>query len=219
MGQRGDRAERRAEVRVAEMKKGVEYSTCEGRLVVPVEPIHSNWYRVYDLKANDWKLVDGGGERQAKADPWGGCHTQRKGRPAARRTKAGVLVDAYDVDRNGRRIEGTEERGILPPADIVGTWREYLTLYADVVRERWDQKLEEETRDAAAEFVKAHIAKTYGGSDVNLSPWVNRNKESETTLFVGVTLALPVPKSRAKNPEPKIVRLARSLGFEEVRDE
>lgn len=195
-----------------DMKADTEYSTCDGALVVPVEPVHGNWFKVYDAEKDEWTLVDGSDQPRAKSDPWGGCHTQKKGQPQRRRTQPGVLVDRYEIDRDGKRIEGTEQRLILRPKDVAGTWKEYLSLYADVVRAKADERAAEELRAQAAEGVLAHYSRHFGVDRDDVS-FGYGYRTGDDELLVSVTVRVPVPASRAKNPPAKVVRVAKKLGL------
>lgn len=195
-------------MRVSDLQPDTEYATCNGELVLPLEPIHGNWYWLFDHKKAAWKLVDGGDDRKANQDPWAPCHKRKPGQPAQRRTKAGVLVLVFQYDRLGKRIEGTGERVVLLPKDIAGPWKEYLTLYADVVAERVDSKERERQRDEAVAEIKRHFAAKHGVHPDDVSLW-KRNKND--CIEVNFTVRVPVPSSKAKNPPDEYVRVAERL--------
>lgn len=195
-------------MRVADLQPDTEYATCNGELVVPVEPIHGNWFWLFDHKKAAWKLVDGGDDRRANQDPWAPCHRSKPNQPAQRRTKPGVLVLVFQTDRHGKRIEATGNRAVLPPKDIAGPWKEYLTLYADVVAERVDKREQERQRDAAMEEIKGRVAAQYGVSADDV--WLHK-RPKENHIEAGMRVYLPVPSSKAKNPPDEYVRVAERL--------
>lgn len=199
-------------MKTADLQADVEYSTCYGHLVVPVEPVHAKWYRVYDPDRDTWELVNGNGSTPRSGDPWSGCHKPRQAnKPPYRRTRPGVLVDRYDYDRKGRRIGGTAERIIVRPEDIVGTWKEYLALYADAVKHRVDEARRNAERNAARDALRQSFAEANGVPFEDV--YVDHYYKSDE-VHVKVTHRLKVPHSRAKNPPHEFVRVAKAQGLE-----
>lgn len=134
-------------MRTADLKADTAYATCEGVMVVPLEPVHAD-YQVVREKGGDTTIVSLKEPDVPPTDPWGKCHTVK---PKARHrvgTK-GVKCAAYQVNRNGKRIEDTRREVVVKPADISGDWKTYLALYAHVVRAKADDR-EAERRTRAA---------------------------------------------------------------------
>src|SRR5947209_12145669 len=98
---------------VKSMKSGGEYATCDGVLVVPETPIQRGWMEWVPGKKD---TEEGHYEFHPadELDPWGGCID------AKRPPQLGVLVRAYDTDRDGTRIgEGRLE--CMNARDIKGS--------------------------------------------------------------------------------------------------
>lgn len=200
-------------MRTSDMRPDTEYATCEGTLVVPVEPIHANWFHVYNHQTDEWDLIDGSDQARARQDPWGPCHKPaNRGNGGLRRTKAGVLVDVYDHDRNGKRVGEPTRRVVMQPQDVAGLWKEYLTLYADVVRDRVDAQRQAQEREQAVEQIKAAVAQRCGVSPDAVETWLSRRGERDGYMQATVRIDLPIPRSKAKNPPDPHVRVAKSLG-------
>lgn len=198
-------------MRTAELKPNTQYATCNGGLVVPVEPIHANWFYVYNHKTEAWDLIDGGDQARAKQDPWGPCHKPaNKGNGALRRTKPGVLMNLYSYDRDGKRV-GEPEHVVIDAKDIAGTWKEYMALYADVVRARVDERHRAYERQRAVEEIKECIGRRYGVAPDTVSTYLPHRREGAGYLEVTIRINLPVPRSRAKNPPDPHVRVAEQL--------
>jgi hypothetical protein len=136
---------------VKAMKAGVEYATCDGHLVVPVAPVHSNWVRVASQKKQGgWEIVEANGV--VSGDPWAGCHPGRRTRVPYARGPRGVKVKTYKVDRDGRRVEAGAALDVIPPRDVKGLWADYVVLYAHVIQAKFDER---EANHRAAEHREA----------------------------------------------------------------
>lgn len=208
-------------MRVRDLKAETEYATCEGSLVIPVEPVHANWFYIYDPNAKRWELVDGGDTPKVSQDPWGACHqpANRSLDSNVRRTKPGVLVDVYDHDRLGSRITPPRERTIIPARDIAGTWVTYLALYADVVAARVDEARRQQDREVAIEEIKHRVAMDHGVTpeDVRLESPHRFHDDEEPHIRVRISFELPIPGSYggAAGEDPYVAVAASMEGMRE----
>lgn len=143
---------------VKQMKAGVEYATCDGCLVVPIAPVHSNWVRMRDPeKPERDKIVEANGV--VSGDPWADCHPGRRTRVPHARGPRGVRVKQYKVDREGRRVEAGASETVLPAREVKGLWADYLVLYAHVIEAKFDERAENQReadrRDTVERRLKA----------------------------------------------------------------
>ena len=160
------------------LKKDVEYATCDGTLVKiegdrPTLHIRN---RQYDEKKSQWTDT---WEPYSKTDPWGGCMR------AAKPPKPHVKTRTFSVDRDGKAI-GDGVLSYTLPRDIKGTWAEFLTLYADSVRRKYDEKQEIERKQHLRETREAKLRAALGltaKDEVSIytsKPWGSRKHEPDT---------------------------------------
>jgi hypothetical protein len=174
-------------MRTSDLKADTPYATCDGMMVVPLEPIHAEHQVVYDPKKNQHTIVSLKAPEVPPTDPWGKCHPKgtRAARPQSshRVGSKGIRCATFQVDRDGKAIEDTRQEIVVKPADISGTWKTYLTLYAHVVREKADTKTAEERRTAMMKDISGALAGVPAEVEVSRSGgWSGRSPNATVSL-------------------------------------
>lgn len=150
---------------VKKLKPNTAYATCNGEYATPVEPIHAFWGRARnddgDEEIYDFKDEYERGE-VPKTDPWAQCHSRavKSRRPLL--GHLGVLMNVYEVDRDGEPVEFLRQ-SVVKPVDVKGTWLQYLALYAHVVRDAADRKTYREGIAAVESELKERLGAVLGG--------------------------------------------------------
>lgn len=199
-------------MRTAEIKAGVPYATCDGNYVVPVEPVKSTYqYLMVPKKGGvgqERRVVDTAGSVDPE-NPWGKCHTVDP-EGSYRTGKKGVKVRTYKyVDAEGNP-QGDPVEVVVSPRDIGGTWKEYMTLYAHVVKsaaeERDYQRLLRESETAIAEALKIPSA-TIGTS-------ARYNKSFRRVSRAGtweIKLSIPLEDDHEAEQHRRAIQVAESV--------
>lgn len=172
---------------VKKMKAGVEYATCDGRLVVPIAPVHANWASVRNPKSGTYTVQALNGV--TSGDPWANCHPAGAGAASRPYAEArGVRVKVYAVNRDGS-AHGAGTETVLPPRDVKGLWADYLVLYAHVIEKRADDREEERRRKEKADSTAERLA-ALGLKGHLWVRWRYADK-GEKTAFYGLELTAP----------------------------
>lgn len=144
-------------MRVRDLLPETEYATCDGMLVVTGKTVESGWFHFQETIPNDSgksvqvaKIERGDPRNQAgrMADPWAKCKpSHRSGITMI--SGPGVRVHQYGYDRNGQRlVDGLTNTLVIKPADIPGTWADYVLLHGDVIGDKFLMRdLEEEAKE------------------------------------------------------------------------
>jgi len=141
-------------MRTRDIKKGVTYATADGKPVIVQTDasgeIHSRWQRHVDGTAVT--IVDISGGKPAPEDPW------KKSVKSAPRSgyltgRPGLRVQVHQHDGKGRVLEAQGREQVMDAKELVGTWKDFVTLHPDVVKNRYDKAVQQWL---SAEF-QAHI--------------------------------------------------------------
>lgn len=134
-------------MRIRDLVPGVEYATCDGQLVLCNTPV-GLWTK--KIKVNDkgeyvrdektrLHVYEYVAYNPDELDPWGGCMDVKKP------SETGVYVTYWHTDRDGKK---TKSYGVdlVKPKDIKGTWKEFLVLHGEKVRQKADDAEAERLR-------------------------------------------------------------------------
>lgn len=141
-------------MRTDDLKAGTKYGTCDGKMVVPISPVHARYAQVKAEEDEEVKIVelDEDSLKGKRSDPWSKCTPHW-----SQRANIGVKVTVHSTfDRDGEEVdEGVIS--VIKPDDIAGTWKDYLVLHGETVRRAYDEREAEKVRVEMAEMMESYL--------------------------------------------------------------